>query len=74
MQPAAAHEAPGDVGRLEGAETLENARRLRDLLLAKGYIQGVHLRYVEDRAGKHEEAAWGRRFRAALPFLLPSSE
>ena len=63
-----------DVGRLEGAETLEHARRLRDLLRAKGYIQGVHLRYVEDRAGRHDEAAWGRRFRAALPFLLPSSE
>jgi predicted alpha/beta superfamily hydrolase len=63
-----------DVGRLEGAETLENARRLRDLLRAKGYVPGAHLRYVEDRAGKHEEAAWGRRFRAALPFLLPSSE
>jgi predicted alpha/beta superfamily hydrolase len=63
-----------DVGRLEGAETVENARRLRDLLRAKGYVLGAHLRYVEDRAGKHEEAAWGRRFRAALPFLLSSSE
>jgi predicted alpha/beta superfamily hydrolase len=63
-----------DVGRLEGADTLEDARRLRGLLQAKGYIPGVHLRYLEDRAGRHEEAAWGRRFRAALPFLLPSSE
>lgn len=63
-----------DAGRQEGAETLENVRRLRDLLLAKGYVLGVHLRYVEDRAGRHEEAAWSRRFRAALPFLLSSSE
>jgi predicted alpha/beta superfamily hydrolase len=63
-----------DVGRLEGAETLENARRLRDLLRAKGYVPGEQLRYVEDRAGRHEESAWGRRFRASLPFLLPSSE
>jgi len=63
-----------DVGRLEGAETLADARRLRDLLRAKGYVQGAQLRYKEDRAGKHEEAAWGRRFRAALPFLLPPSE
>ncbi len=61
-----------DVGGLEGTETLANARRLRDLLHAKGY--GAQLRYVEDRGGKHEEASWGRRFRAALPFLLPSLE
>jgi predicted alpha/beta superfamily hydrolase len=63
-----------DVGRLEGAETLADARRLRDLLVAKGYRRGHELRYVEDRAGRHEEAAWSRRFRTALPFLLPSPE
>ncbi len=70
--------APGrlylDTGKQEGAETLEDARRMRDLLIAKGYLPGEQLRYVEDRAGKHEEAAWSRRFRAALPFLLPSAE
>jgi predicted alpha/beta superfamily hydrolase len=63
-----------DVGRQEGAQTLDDARRLRDLLRAKGYVPGSQLRYVEDRTGRHEEAAWGRRFRAALPFLLSSSE
>jgi hypothetical protein len=52
---------------------LENARRLRDLLRARGYVEGERLRYVEDRSGRHEEAAWRRRFRAALPFLLPIS-
>jgi hypothetical protein len=62
-----------DVGRLEGEETLDDARRLRDLLEAKGYRPGEQLRYVEDRAGQHEEAAWSRRFRSALTFLLPSS-
>jgi predicted alpha/beta superfamily hydrolase len=59
-----------DVGRREGEETLANARRLRDLLLSKGYRKGDQLRYVEDRAGGHEEAAWGQRLRAVLPFLL----
>jgi predicted alpha/beta superfamily hydrolase len=59
-----------DVGQREGERTLEDARRLRDLLLAKGYRKGDQLRYVEDRAGGHEEAAWSRRLRAALPFLL----
>jgi predicted alpha/beta superfamily hydrolase len=63
-----------DIGRLEGAQTLEDARRLRDLLRAKGYVPGPQLRYVEDRSGGHDEAAWGRRFQAALPFLLSSSE
>jgi predicted alpha/beta superfamily hydrolase len=63
-----------DVGRLEGAQTLDDARRLRDLLRAKGYVPGSQLRYLEDRKGRHEEAAWSRRFRAALPFLLSSSE
>lgn len=63
-----------DVGQQEGVETLQDARRLRDLLLARGYRPGEHLRYVEERAGTHEEAAWSRRFRAALPFLLPSAE
>lgn len=63
-----------DVGQQEGEETLHDARRLRDLLLAKGYVPGEQLRYVEERAGAHEEAAWGRRFRAALPFLVPAPE
>lgn len=59
-----------DVGHLEGEETLRDAHRLRDLLLAKGYRKGEQVRYVEDHAGGHEEAAWGHRIRAALPFLL----
>ncbi len=63
-----------DVGKLEGAETLEDARRLRALLHAKGYVPGEQLKYVEDRAGRHEEAAWSRRFRSALPFLLSPAE
>lgn len=62
-----------DVGRQEGDETLADARRLRDLLRAKGYVEGEQLRYVEDRSGRHEEAAWSRRFRAALPLLLSPS-
>jgi hypothetical protein len=46
------------------------ARRLRDLLLDKGYELRRELRWVEDRDGRHHESAWGRRFRKALPFLL----
>jgi len=59
-----------DVGMREGQQTVALARRLRDLLLAKGYEGGRDFRWVEDRDGVHHESAWGSRFRHALPFLL----
>ena len=59
-----------DVGTREGEGTLANARAMRDLLLAKGYRRGRDLMWVEDKGGMHNEAAWGRRLRGALPFLL----
>ena len=59
-----------DVGMREGEQTLALGRRLRDLLLAKGYEAGRDFRWGEDQDGVHHESAWGRRFRAALPFLL----
>ncbi|MCC7051829.1 MAG: alpha/beta hydrolase [Gemmatimonadaceae bacterium] len=59
-----------DVGAREGERTLANARRLRDMLVNKGYVPGERLRWVEDAIGVHHESAWGRRFRKALPALL----
>ena len=59
-----------DTGTREGPRTLINARDMRDLLESKGYKRGRDLRYVEDLGGMHNEAAWGRRFKRALPFLL----
>jgi predicted alpha/beta superfamily hydrolase len=59
-----------DVGTREGERTVGLARRMRDLLLAKGYRRGIDLMWEEERGGLHNEAAWGRRLRAALPFLL----
>ncbi len=59
-----------DVGLREGAGPVADARQLRDILRAKGYRPGVDLQFVEDANGAHNEAAWGRRFRRALPFLL----
>ncbi|MGQ0646458.1 MAG: alpha/beta hydrolase [Gemmatimonadaceae bacterium] len=59
-----------DVGTREGEGTLANARAMRDLLIRKGYRAGQDLMWVEDRGGMHNEAAWGRRLRKALPFLL----
>ena len=59
-----------DVGSEEGSETLEQARELRELLQAAGYAEGRDLAYVEEAGAGHDEVAWGRRFREALPFLL----
>jgi hypothetical protein len=43
---------------------------MRDLLQEKGYFLGRDLAWVEDKGGMHNEAAWGKRFRKALPYLL----
>jgi predicted alpha/beta superfamily hydrolase len=59
-----------DIGALEGPEHVTRARRMRDLVLAKGYRRGRDLRWMESRCGRHDEASWGRRLSRALPFLL----
>jgi len=61
-----------DVGSEEGAETLEQARELHGLLVRAGYAEGSDLSYLEEAGAGHDEAAWGRRFGDALPFLLGS--
>lgn len=57
-----------DVGGREGAETLKDARALRDRLTYKGWTD---LRYFEDRRADHSERAWSRRVRQVLEFLFP---
>jgi predicted alpha/beta superfamily hydrolase len=59
-----------DTGTREGERTLANARAMYALLEQKGYRRGKELLWVEDEGGMHNEAAWGRRFKKALPFLL----
>lgn len=59
-----------DMGTMESANGVAQARRLRDLLVEKGYRPRENLQFVLDRGARHSEAAWGRRFRKALPFLL----
>jgi predicted alpha/beta superfamily hydrolase len=70
---SAAH-VPGriylDIGAREGKVALDDARRLRDALVEKGYMLGSELRWVEDPKGRHNEVDWGRRLGEALPFLL----
>jgi predicted alpha/beta superfamily hydrolase len=63
-----------DVGTQEDAKPeicVEQARKLRDALLAKGWQPGDELAYVEDEGGGHNEWAWGHRAPNALKFLFP---
>jgi predicted alpha/beta superfamily hydrolase len=62
-----------DAGSREPPRTIRDARRMRDLLVGKGYVPGVTLGYLEDPDGGHDEASWARRFRAAFPFLVRGS-
>jgi predicted alpha/beta superfamily hydrolase len=64
--------APGlrvylDAGRREGGPRfVQQVRRMRDLLRGQGY----EVAYVEDEEGEHSEAAWRRRFPAALAWFI----
>jgi predicted alpha/beta superfamily hydrolase len=49
------------------------ARRMKDLLVRRGYVLERDLRYVEEEGGQHTEEAWARRLPDALRFLLPRS-
>lgn len=59
-----------DMGGREHRGLTIDARRMRDVLLAKGWVEGVDLSYVEDRYAHHHEDAWSRRLPDALRFLL----
>lgn len=62
-----------DVGTLEGAAELADVTHLREALVAKGYRAGRDLLCLVEKGGRHDEQAWGRRFPAALRFLLARS-
>ncbi len=71
---------PGPVGRVwldvgldEGPDEVEDVRRMRDLLIARGWRLGDTLRYHEDPPGDHDEATWGRRIRQHWPSLMALS-
>ena len=59
-----------DVGTLEGKETVTDVRRLREVLLGKGYRRHRDLVYVEAKGAGHSEAAWSQRLHFAVDFLL----
>lgn len=59
-----------DMGGREFKGLTVDARRMRDVLLASGWVTGRDLQYVEDRYGRHHEESWSRRLPDALRFLL----
>jgi len=59
-----------DIGTAEGNNpkaTVEDARALRDALIAKG----ADVRYMEAEGAQHNEKAWSQRIGLALEFLFP---
>lgn len=62
-----------DIGTAEGSggETVDDARALRDALVAKGWALGADLKYTEVPGAGHNEAAWSARFGDVLKYLYP---
>ncbi len=60
-----------DVGGAEGPRALAAARRLRDALVRKGWLEGVDLRYLEAPGARADVAAWAGRLPEVLAFLYP---
>ena len=54
---------------LRATAYVRRVRRLRRALEKLGYVRGENLVYLEERGGKHHEAAWGRRLAGALAAL-----
>jgi predicted alpha/beta superfamily hydrolase len=59
-----------DIGGREGNQALQDARALRNIIVAKRWPPDT-FRYHEDRRGDHSERAWARRARMSLEFLYP---
>lgn len=60
-----------DAGTAEGETTITNARDLRDGLVAKGWVVGADLAYLEVPGGQHNEQSWAARMDRVLQFLFP---
>ena len=64
----------GDADSRDEAEEayVEQARTLRDALVAKGWVIDHDLRYMEAEGGQHNEQSWGARVADVLKFLYPA--
>lgn len=57
---------------LDNGTREQSARRMKHLLIEKGYCLKDNLLHVVETDGEHNEAAWARRLPNALRFLLKS--
>ena len=62
------------VGTAEARGAALDVRRLRDILVAKGWTPGVDLEYVEAKGAPHNEEAWAALVGPMLRFLFGSRE
>jgi predicted alpha/beta superfamily hydrolase len=63
-----------DIGTREEKDwktSVENARALRDALVAKGWTPEKDLAFLEVEGAGHNEQAWGARIGQALQYLFP---
>jgi predicted alpha/beta superfamily hydrolase len=61
-----------DIGTHEGAKTVEDVERFRDVLLSKGWQPEQDLHYERVEGAEHNEAAWAQRVGPFLQFLFPA--
>lgn len=61
-----------DIGTREGARTVDDVERFRDVLLKKGWQAGRDLHYERVEGAEHNEAAWAQRVGPFLQFLFPA--
>jgi predicted alpha/beta superfamily hydrolase len=59
-----------DMGTDEGANAADDARRLRDALVSKGWRLDSDLKYFEAQGARHTEADWALRVDPMLRFLF----
>jgi predicted alpha/beta superfamily hydrolase len=59
-----------DIGTNEGGSAVVNVQDMRDILVAKGFVEGGDLRTVIATGHSHNEASWAARFPDLLRFLI----
>lgn len=60
-----------DAGTGEGQDVVNDARALRDALVAKGWVLDHDLHYLEAEGAQHNESAWASRIGDVLKWLYP---